>query len=79
MTGVLVLGGGLLILLFRLCKLPEINIMFMLDFPLDIKGANFMTLGLLGVIVSFIIGNIFEFIFVKKEDRWYYCLNKNNK
>lgn len=71
--------GVLLILLFRLCKLPEINIMFMLDFPLDIKGANFMTLGLLGGIVSFIIGNIFEFIFVKKEDRWYYRLNKNNK
>ena len=71
--------GGLLILLFKLCNLPEINIMFMLDFPLDIKGANFMTLGLLGIIVSFIIGNIFEFIFLKKEERWYYQLNKNNK
>ena len=71
--------GGLLILLFRIFKLPEINIMFMLEFPLDIKGANFMTLGLLGIIVSFLIGNIFELIFIKKEERWYYQINRKNK
>ena len=71
--------GGLLILLFRIFKLPEINIMFMLEFPLDIKGANFVTLGLLGIIVSFLIGNIFELIFIKKEERWYYQINRKNK
>lgn len=71
-----VIIGGLINLLFYVCHLEPVNAMFMLEFPFDIKGFNFVTIGLLGILLSFIIGNIFEFVFIKKEERWYRNLVK---
>lgn len=68
--------GIFIILLFRLFNLPEINAMYILDFPFDIKGGNFITLGILGVVIAFIIANIYELLKLKKEERWYYHIKK---
>ena len=61
--------------LMSIFNLPEVNSMYMLEFPLDIPGFNFIMMGLTGVIVTFLIGNIYEFLFVEKDKRWYKNLN----
>lgn len=64
--------------LYKMFNLPEVNAMYMLDFPLDIPGFNFITLGILGVIITFIVGNIYELIYFDKKDRWYNHLDKED-
>ena len=60
--------------LFSICKLDPVNAMYMLEFPFDIPGGSFITLGILGVLVAFIFSNIYEFIFIEKDERWYHKL-----
>ena len=62
--------------IMKVFRLPEVNSMYMLEFPVDIPGINFFTLGLLGIIVVFLIGTLYEVLFLKKENRWYSKINK---
>lgn len=68
--------GGFINALFACFNLDEVNAMFMLYFPFDIKGLNFITLGLIGILLLFIIGTIFELVFLEKNLRWYHNIKK---
>ena len=71
--------GAIVNLIFYLCNLDPVNAMFMLEFPYDIPGASFITLGILGVIVVFIMTSIYELLFLKSSERWYHNINKHKE
>lgn len=72
--------GGIINLTYHIFNLDPVNAMFMLEFPIDIPFVNFFTLGFVGLLVAFMIGHIYELIFISKEDRWYKKLqNKKYK
>lgn len=57
--------------LFAIFDIPSVNAMFMLEPPLpNVPFFNFFTIGLLGLILSFIGLNIFENFTLPKEQRW---------
>lgn len=60
--------------LFSICKLDSVNSMYMQEFPFDIPGGSFITLGILGVLVAFIFSNIYELISKPSNERWYHKL-----
>ena len=70
------IDGLFINLIMKMFELPEVNSMYMLEFPVDIPGINFFTIGLLGVILTFLGGSLYERIFLDKEKRWYNSLNK---
>lgn len=71
--------GFILNMLYDIFKLDPVNIMFMREFPLDIPGFNFLTLGIAGLIVVFIFGHIYELIMYHKDERWYNNFSFKNK
>lgn len=71
--------GAIVNLIFYLCNLDPVNAMFMLEFPYDIPGASFITLGILGIIVVFIMTSIYELLFLKSSERWYHNINKHKE
>lgn len=77
--GIFAIIGAIVNTLFEAFELGEVNAMFMLDFPLDIPGANFMTLGILGIIVAFILSTLYEVIFLPEHERWYVKIKKNKE
>ena len=57
--------------LFAIFDIPSVNAMFMLEPPLpQLPFFNFFTIGLLGLILSFIGLNIYESFTLPKEQRW---------
>ena len=64
--------GAIVNLLFYIFGLDPVNAMFMLEFPFDIPGASFVTLGILGIIIVFIMTSIYEFLFLDSSERWYH-------
>lgn len=71
--------GAIINTLFSIFNLPEVNAMYMLEFPIDIPGFNFLTLGIVGVIVVFIVSTIYELIFLDPQERWYHNLHKQER
>lgn len=63
---------GLIInFLFAIFDIPSVNTMFMLEPPFkDFPVLNFYSIGILGIIISFIGLNIYEAITLPKEKRW---------
>lgn len=63
--------GGITNLLFVIFDIPSVNAMFMLEPPIEsMPFFNFFTIGILGLILSFIGLNIYEGFTKPKEDRW---------
>jgi hypothetical protein len=57
--------------LFYIFDIPSVNAMFMLEPPIkELPFFNFFTIGILGVIISFIGLNIYECFALPKEKRW---------
>lgn len=77
--GIFAIIGAIVNILFEAFELGVVNAMFMIDFPLDIPGANFITLGILGVIVAFILSTLYELFFLPEEERWYIKIKKNKE
>lgn len=73
--GIFAIIGGIINLLFHVFKLEPVNAMFMLEFPIKLPGFNFITLGIAGVIVAFLLSTVFEILFLPLENRWYYKAN----
>lgn len=71
--------GAIINTLFYLFNLDPVNAMYMLDFPLDIPGASFITLGILGVIAVFLITSIYELLFLTPSERWYNTINRHKE
>lgn len=71
--------GAIVNTLFYIFNLDPVNAMYMLEFPFDIPGASFITLGIVGVISAFIITSIYELIFLTPSDRWYNNLKKHSE
>ena len=68
----LILDGYLIIGLFKLCNLPLINCMFLLNPPLpSVPWLNTYVLCIAVLIILFGFTALYEFITLKKEDRWY--------
>lgn len=68
---IFLVDGILVNSLFALFSLDSVNSMYLLEFPLDIKGVNSVTIGIFGVIIIFIISAIYEKFNLEKEERWY--------
>jgi hypothetical protein len=63
--------GFMINVLFKIFDIPSVNAMFMLEPPLpQLPFFNFFTIGLLGLILSFIGLNIYESFTLPKEQRW---------
>ena len=71
--------GAIVNLLFYIFGLDPVNAMFMLEFPFDIPGASFVTLGILGIIIVFIMTSIYEFLFLDSSERWYHKINEHKE
>ena len=70
---IFVICGLTINILFAIFNIPSVNAMFMLEPPLpDLPFFNFFTIGLLGLILSFIGLNIYEHFALPKEQRWIY-------
>lgn len=63
---------GLIInILFAIFDIPSVNAMFMLEPPFpEFPFINYFTIGILGMLVSFVGLNIYECIAYPKEERW---------
>jgi hypothetical protein len=63
---------GLIInVLFAIFDIPGVNAMFMLEPPIkELPIFNFFTIGILGMIISFIGLNVYEYFAFNKEERW---------
>ena len=63
---------GLIInILFYIFNIPGVNAMFMVEPPIkDLPFFNFFTIGILGLLLSFIGLNIYELCAFPKEKRW---------
>ena len=58
-------------LLYAAFDIPSVNAMFMLEPPIkELPFFNFFTIGILGVLISFIGLNIYEIFVLPKEERW---------
>ncbi len=76
--GVLLVNGAVINLIVKLFNLPSLNSMYLESIPFDsIPWLNTLTIGIIGVVVAFTIGVIVEFIFLKKEERWYSKIKKH--
>ncbi len=63
--------GFIVNLLFYIFEIPSVNAMFMLEPPLaSLPFFNFFTIGILGVVLSFVGLNIYESITLPKHERW---------
>lgn len=68
---IFVICGFTINVLFAIFDIPSVNAMFMLEPPLpQLPFFNFFTIGLLGLILSFIGLNIYESFTLPKEQRW---------
>ena len=65
--------GGIVNLLYFIFNLGECNAMFMTTPPFE----DFYTIGITGLLLVFVLTNIYEFITLKKEDRWYNQLRRS--
>lgn len=76
-----VLCGALINGLYAIFDVPSVNAMYMLEPPLaSLPFFNFFTMGLLGLILSFIGLNIYEFFALPKDERWInHYLHKRRK
>ena len=65
---------GLVInILFKIFNIESVNAMFMLEPPFEeMPFINYFTIGILGMILSFVGLNIYECIAMPKEQRWLY-------
>ncbi len=75
---VLLVDGLIINLTVKLFGLPSLNSMYLESIPFEkIPWLNTLTIGIIGVVVAFIIGVIVEFVFLKKEERWYTKIKKH--
>lgn len=72
-----IIDGAIVNGIFAIFNLPSVNSMYMLEFPVDIAGLNFISLGIMGIIVMFIGLTIYEIICLDANERWYNHLKKN--
>ena len=65
------LTGAIINTLFFVYDIPSVNAMYMLYPPIpEFPFINFYTIGLFGVLITFVVLNIYEIFTLKKEDRW---------
>lgn len=58
--------------LFSICNLPPVNAMYLQKAPFpDLPFINTLTIGIAGVVITFILSTILEIINLPKEERWY--------
>lgn len=58
--------------LFYIYEIPSVNAMYMLYPPIpQLPFINFYTIGLAGLLITFILLNLYEMVTLKKEDRWF--------
>ena len=69
--------GALINSLFKMCRIDSVNAMFMEEFPLDMPGANFITMGLLALVVVLLGTTVYEISTLEKTDRWFNKIRNN--
>ena len=63
--------GAIINTLFYVCDIPSVNAMYMLYPPIpQLPFINFYTIGLVGLLITFLGLNLYEIFTLKKEDRW---------
>jgi hypothetical protein len=63
--------------LFDIFGIESVNSMYLESPPFpNVPFINFYTIGLLGLLISFIGLNLYELFKYKKEDRWIYKIRK---
>ena len=68
----LVVDGGIIIGIYKLCKLNAPNAMYLLSLPFDnAPWFNTWTIGVAAVLLTFAITATYEQFAIKKEERWY--------
>ena len=64
--------GILINTLFYIFGIDSVNAMFMLEAPIpSLPFINFFTIGILGLLISFVGLNIYEYFTLPKEQRWF--------
>ncbi len=77
---VFIVQGTLLNTLFKLCNIDGPNVMYLNEPPFEsLPFINTLTIGIAGVILSFIWILIMEYFFLPKEKRFFYKLKQRNK
>ena len=75
---ILLVDGAVVNALNKVFKMPSVNSMYLEGAPFDnIPWLNTITIGVIGVAVTFLIGVIVEFFSLEKNDRWYSKLRKS--
>ena len=73
----LVLDGGIVIGLHKLCQLDPPNCMYLLENPVPaLPWFNTWLIGVLGILLCFAVTAIYEQIVLPKEERWYSKIKK---
>ncbi|MBE7082760.1 MAG: hypothetical protein E7378_03705 [Clostridiales bacterium] len=68
----MIVEGGIVIGLYKLCNLDPPNSMYLLESPFaSAPWINPYLIGVVALVLVFVIGSIVEQIALKKEDRWY--------
>ena len=68
----LLVDGGIIIGIYKLCKLDAPNAMYLLNLPFEnLPWLNTWTIGVAAVLLTFAITAIYEQFAINKEDRWY--------
>ena len=63
--------GVIINTLFKIFNIPSVNAMFMLEPPFkEYPFINFLTIGILGLLITFIGILIYEHFTLPKEERW---------
>ena len=67
-----IINGGIINLIYYLCKLDSCNSMYMLEVPFEsMPWLTPYLMGVVALVLVFIVTAIYEFFALKKEDRWY--------
>lgn len=76
-TAVFTINGLFINTLFKVCNIPSVNAMFMLEAPLEMfPYLNFYTICSIAIIGTFIFLNLYEIIFVPNGKRWLFNTRK---
>ncbi len=77
--GIFIAVGSLINLLNKVFDMPSVNSMYLEELPFNtMPWINTVTIGVMGIIVTFLIGATVEFFVLAKEERWYYKLRHHS-
>ncbi|MBQ8545977.1 MAG: hypothetical protein IJ437_03440 [Clostridia bacterium] len=75
---ILLVDGAVVNALNKIFDMPSVNSMYLEGAPFDnMPYLNTITIGIVGIVATFLIGVIVEFFSLEKNDRWYSKIRKN--